>query len=743
MKRVSLLYAVVVPAILLTAVAVLTASGQDAAPQAPLGTAFTYQGRLQAGDQPVEGPCDLAFRLYDDPVAGSPVAAPITATVVLSDGLFTQALDFGAGVFTGDARWLDIRVLCPGDAAFTPLGRQALTAAPYAHYAGSTGALDGRPLDPAQPLIGQALKWDGAAWGPAADDDTTYAAGFGLALVDGTFAVDPATVQARVDQACGPGYAVAAVHEDGGVTCTPVGSGTITAVNAGAGLTGGGDAGPITLTVAFDGPGTADAVARSDHHHDGVYSLLGHTHTGDEITTPVMTATYALTAGDADTLDGQHAADFAPAAHGHHSLDAADGSPTEAVYVDNDGRVGIGTTAPAGALHVATPSMPNALVVLPNGDVGVGTDAPYEAQFHIINPDTTAGSYSSLKIGGLEIPSSTPYNAALNLRTSAGGVATLYFHDRYQGTGVQFRKEADVGNGNWFRVINRHDWATDRTVYEFYNAGGSSSASDRMGILVPLGVGTSNPTAALHVAGDAAVLGDYNRVFVTSQLYNGNLGGLAGADALCQARADAAGLPGTYRAWLSDGTTNAADRLIHSMLPYRLVDGTPIAQNWADLTNGSLAAPIIRTEFGSAITSSFSVRTSTLTNGVKAGGNYCNGWTTTDPSCSYGAFGFGRADNAGSEWTHTPSGGCYCGNNQRLYCIQQEGEGNLYVSGRVGVGTDSPHSALQVEGYLQLDTLTAAPPAADCDEAAEYGRMKVDVTNSLLYICTASGWVTK
>ncbi|MDI6795261.1 MAG: hypothetical protein QME81_20765, partial [bacterium] len=35
-----------------------------------------------------------------------------------------------------------------------------------------------------------------------------------------------------------------------------------------------------------------------------------------------------------------------------HSLDAADGSPTDAVYVDNDGNVGIGTTKPANKFHV-------------------------------------------------------------------------------------------------------------------------------------------------------------------------------------------------------------------------------------------------------------------------------------------------------------------------------------------------------------------------------------------------------
>jgi hypothetical protein len=67
----------------------------------------------------------------------------------------------------------------------------------------------------------------------------------------------------------------------------------------------------------------------------------------------------------------------------------------------------------------------------------------------------------------------------------------------------------------------------------------------------------------------------------------------------------------------------------------------------------------------------------------------------------------------------------------------------MAVSVPLGIGTTDPQSALQVEGYTQLDTLTAAPPAADCDEASERGRMKVDTVNDLLYICTDSGWISK
>jgi len=112
------------------------AGAPPTAAEAPLGDAFTYQGELVRGDEPVSESCQLAFRLYDAADGGLQVGDPITTTVAVVDGLFTVALDFGAGAFPGEARWLGIAVQCPGDAVFTTFPeRQALTAAPYALYA--------------------------------------------------------------------------------------------------------------------------------------------------------------------------------------------------------------------------------------------------------------------------------------------------------------------------------------------------------------------------------------------------------------------------------------------------------------------------------------------------------------------------------------------------------------------------------------------------------------------------------
>jgi len=100
-------------------------------PQSPMSTAFTYQGQLKRGATPVTGNCSMAFRLYDQSSGGNQVGGPIVLTVPVNNSLFTVSLDFGA-VFTGDARWLGIQVQCPGDSAYADLGRQLITAAPYA-----------------------------------------------------------------------------------------------------------------------------------------------------------------------------------------------------------------------------------------------------------------------------------------------------------------------------------------------------------------------------------------------------------------------------------------------------------------------------------------------------------------------------------------------------------------------------------------------------------------------------------
>jgi hypothetical protein len=112
------------------------------------GTAFRYQGSLTQSGAPATGLYSLRFALYDSLSGGSLVGAPQTNnTVAVSNGLFTVTLDFGAGIFTGPSRWLEIGVKSNGVVGahtnLTP--RQALLPSPYSIFAaraGSAGSAD-------------------------------------------------------------------------------------------------------------------------------------------------------------------------------------------------------------------------------------------------------------------------------------------------------------------------------------------------------------------------------------------------------------------------------------------------------------------------------------------------------------------------------------------------------------------------------------------------------------------------
>lgn len=103
------------------------------------GTAFTYQGLLSENGARVNGTNDLQFTVHSTAGGNNPVGSPITMDdLAVSNGLFTVTLDFGAGIFNGSPRWLEISVR-PGtnNGAFTVLNpRQAIPAAPYAVFAG-------------------------------------------------------------------------------------------------------------------------------------------------------------------------------------------------------------------------------------------------------------------------------------------------------------------------------------------------------------------------------------------------------------------------------------------------------------------------------------------------------------------------------------------------------------------------------------------------------------------------------
>ena len=110
---------------------------------APLGTAWTYQGRLIDANGPADGVFEFEFKLFDSPEDGNQLDGTFSLrSVDVIDGYFTVELDFGGDVYDGDARWLQIGVRPTNTTEpFTTLDpRHELTPAPYALFAANASA---------------------------------------------------------------------------------------------------------------------------------------------------------------------------------------------------------------------------------------------------------------------------------------------------------------------------------------------------------------------------------------------------------------------------------------------------------------------------------------------------------------------------------------------------------------------------------------------------------------------------
>lgn len=168
-----------------------------------------------------------------------------------------------------------------------------------------------------------------------------------------------------------------------------------------------------------------------------------------------------------------------------------------------------------------------------------------------------------------------------------------------------------------------------------------------------------------------AVCGPFTkRVFITASAVSPNLGGLSGADSLCTSRARAAGLPGDYKAWLSDDATSARDRLTRASIPYVRLDGIVVANNFTDLIDGSIQAPISITENGTPVSGGgFTIFawTGTRPDGTSEPGRNCSGWrdATNASSALAGVL------QTGASWSSIQNIGCAGFGSDHLYCLQQ------------------------------------------------------------------------
>jgi len=155
-------------------------------------------------------------------------------------------------------------------------------------------------------------------------------------------------------------------------------------------------------------------------------------------------------------------------------------------------------------------------------------------------------------------------------------------------------------------------------------------------------------------------------VFVTRSEYDANMGGLAGADQRCQSSAAAAGLGGTYRAWLSDSATDAKDRITGTG-PWLEVRTNKVLFPTRASVEGFPAAPLLLDEYGDKSPDRW--WTGTSSNGVKHAST-CKSWTTNG-QFEGGMTGTRTAETGrpGKEWTEESAFSCVTSDLQKYSLV--------------------------------------------------------------------------
>ncbi len=158
-------------------------------------------------------------------------------------------------------------------------------------------------------------------------------------------------------------------------------------------------------------------------------------------------------------------------------------------------------------------------------------------------------------------------------------------------------------------------------------------------------------------------------VFVTKSGYGTNLGGVKGADGVCAAAATAAGLKGTFQAWISDGVVAPTNSFKKSKTPYVLSDGTTkVADSFAALATDPLKHAIDKAEDKTPVTGKV-VMTNVKTDGTFSSVSMeCASWSSTTGTDKFVS---GSTDLTTAGWTDGPAKDCGATLQYHLFCFEQ------------------------------------------------------------------------
>lgn len=223
----------------------------------------------------------------------------------------------------------------------------------------------------------------------------------------------------------------------------------------------------------------------------------------------------------------------------------------------------------------------------------------------------------------------------LGAENSNTGACTLQCHPAVCGDGLVWlaHEECDFGPGN---VGTYGGCNPDCTLAARCGDGDVDLGHEECDLAALNGTGMS--------LGDGTACGNactwVGRIaFVTSESYDGALGGLSGADLKCVLAALRAGIANatTFRAWLSDGLDSPATRFEQVDLagvPYILLNGRVLADDFAELVALGPRTGIAITETGEAVFQQFVWTNTSAFGEVFDPMNHCADWLSASGQLS-------------------------------------------------------------------------------------------------------------
>jgi len=192
------------------------------------------------------------------------------------------------------------------------------------------------------------------------------------------------------------------------------------------------------------------------------------------------------------------------------------------------------------------------------------------------------------------------------------------------------------------------------------NPGGGGGSGPVVSDAAPIGRDAAPVGIDAGIPNRVDASGSHLKIAFSRGGVNGNFGGHVAADDICQNGADS----GTWRAWVSDDSSNAIDR-IRSDGPWYTMDGRLAFANKAQLAQTPFS--VIEYDQGGHLVAASSYWTGTALGGHATTTN-CNNWTTIADGV-LGTWGDGRQLQGAATWTAT-STPVTCAEAMNLLCIQ-------------------------------------------------------------------------